>query len=272
MKKIFLFGNLGFCLITSSAFIMHSGGEIGKTGSPGEATCANCHSGGAGITTVSVNATPAITNNQYVPGQVYNMTITVANASLNKYGFDCEILTSTNANAGTISNAGPGVQFANSGAKKNATHTATKAGTGSADFTFDWTAPASGNAIIYVGGNAVNGNNSDTGDKAGNIAITLSDITAGIKENAANTIQFNFFPNPAASEINAEYKLIRTSEVSIGLFDLSGKEVLNLSREKQEPGIHLISKTLPADLAAGIYMIKFSMNDKVAKQQLFIKR
>jgi len=272
MKKRFIIISLPAVFAVTTGFVLNSGGIAGKTGSPGEATCANCHGGGAGITTVSINATPQFTNNQFLPGQTYTISIDVTNASFSKFGFGCEILNSSNANAGTIQNAGTGVGFAFAGAKKNAIHTSPKSGTGTANFTFEWTAPTSGTATIYAAGNAVNGNSSDTGDKPGNTNQVLTAFGTAIPDNSINHVNFQLFPNPSAEAFTVQYELSLTSMVNITITDLNGKEIKTIVNENQENGIHEIKGSLPTEIANGIYLLKFSVNGNIAAQRMLVKR
>jgi hypothetical protein len=259
--------------IGSSAFILKSsGGIVGVTGSPGEGTCAGCHSGGAGSTSVSVSASPAFTLNQYVPGQTYTLTITVSNAAFTRWGFDCEILTSTNTNAGTMTTALSGVKFLNSGARKNATQTTPLVSAGSGNFSFTWVAPVSGNATIYATGNAVNGNGSTSGDAPGQTSLALTAAsTAGVNEMVASGFSgINIFPNPVISEIKLRYNLIESGHVKVNLVDLQGKEVLLLNSEHQPAGAHSLSTEIPLGLPKGIYFVQLSLDQKQVTRRLII--
>jgi hypothetical protein len=85
MKKHLLILIISVLIFTgTSAFVwVSSSGIAGQTGAPGEGTCSGCHSGGGGVTTVSISAVPAFTNNEYVAGQTYTLSIivTIANFS-----------------------------------------------------------------------------------------------------------------------------------------------------------------------------------------------
>lgn len=266
---------LSFILLTVSAFVrISSGGIAGVTGSPGETTCANCHSGGGGTTTASISATPAFTGNQYNPGQTYTINVTVTNTSFTKFGFDAEVLTLSSTNSGTITTALSGVQFLNSGSRKNATHTAPKTGAGgTATFSFVWVAPASGTTKIFAAGNAVNGDGSTGGDKAGSASLILTPNATGIAENTSHTSHpLSVFPNPVSGDLRMQYTLLGDGKVKAALFDLSGREVEVLFSEYQQTGLHTISATIPEGTAAGLYMLKLSLNGNDYAQHLLISR
>jgi hypothetical protein len=274
MKKSLVYIPLLLAAFVSlSAFIkISSGGIIGVTGSPGESTCANCHAGGGGITTVSIIAAPAFNANQYTPGQTYTINIFVVNSSFSKFGFDCEILTTSNTNSGVMASAFPGVQFASTGGKKNATQTTPKSGAGSAAFSFQWTAPSSGTAKIYVAGNAVNGNGSTNGDTPGNMLLTLTPDLVSVKDENSVSGKFVIFPNPTSSELRMQYFVPQDGTIKAAVYNLHGQEVAVILDELQTAGVHSINANLPSDLQSGIYMVKLSQNDVQCAQSMLVKQ
>jgi hypothetical protein len=274
MKKILLsvLAALLVCILPSFNKKISSSGEIGTAGAPGEGTCTGCHSGGASGTSISITAVPAFSTNNYVPGQLYTITITVSHSTQPAFGFDCEILTSSNSNAGTMSAAGAGMQFANAGSKKNATHTSPKSGSGSASWTFNWTAPASGNAIFYVSGNAVNLNNNFTGDSPANKSMVLTPIaTTSIREQSEALSELRVFPNPSADICSVSYQASQEQQISIDLFELNGKLVKNMVNEKQNAGPHTNIIDLKG-IAKGVYLVKItSEGNAIASRMICVQ-
>lgn len=273
MKKLLLFGILTIIFSGTTAFIITSSGIAGQTGSPGEGTCAGCHAGGSGVTQVTFSSLPAFVSNQFIPGQTYTVTVNVANASFAKFGFDCEILTPANANAGTMTSTLTGVKFLNSAGRKNATHSTPKTGSGSAAFSFVWVAPATGTATIYAMGNAINGDNNTGGDTPSapaSMSLTAN-LSAGINESTQSGISgLNVYPNPVRSEFRIAYNLTEDAVVRAALYDITGKEVAELNNEKQPVGAHIISAQLPEGLAKGAYFVRLSVEGKQAAQRLII--
>jgi hypothetical protein len=162
-----------FVVFTSS--MLDNNGKAGKTNSPGEQTCVNgCHQSFAlnsGPGSISISAA-GMTNNQYVPGQAYNMTITVAQTGVGLFGFDCEALLASNNNAGTLTitdAASTRIKQAtvNSVVRNNVTHTLNGGSSANSKaFNFTWTAPpaGSGNVTFYFSGVAANASNTNSGD------------------------------------------------------------------------------------------------------------
>lgn len=277
MKKKFTSITLALiALITSSAFIAkyQSTGMAGFTGSPGEGTCNSCHFGnsvpGSGTT---ITATPSFTNNEYVPGTDYLITIEVASPGINSYGFGCEILNSTNTNAGTMHTPGAGVKFLNSGGRRNAVHTSTKAGTGGTTFTFNWTAPTDGdNATIYVAGNAVNANGGNTGDfpmTPVSLALTAEvPIDTDVREHASSQLtQVSVYPNPATDITKVSYFLSNKKSLRIELVNLNGSVVKEFTDKVQDSGPHSQILDLQG-IASGVYFIKVTIEGQKPTQKL----
>jgi len=263
---------LGAIFISSTAFIIHSTGEAGETGSPSETTCTSCHSGGTGTTIVGITGSPAFTSNQYVPGQTYTVNVNVQNSAYGFFGFGCEVLNSSNTDAGTMTSCMSGAQFLTAtNGRKNATHTTPKAGTGSASFSFVWVAPSTGTTTIYAAGNAVNNNGNFNGDQVGTSSLVLSPSTTGIKEAVTTGFtDISVYPNPIVSKFKINYNIATDAMVNASLYDIQGKLVNELINEKQTSGNHILKANLPDGLPKGAYIIKLTCNANIAAQRLVI--
>ncbi len=264
---------LSAIFISSTAFIIHSAGEAGYTGSPSETTCASCHSGGTGTTIVGITGSPAFTSNQYVPGQTYTVNVNVQNSAYNSFGFGCEILNSSNTDAGNMTSCMSGAQFLTAtNGRKNATHTTPKTGTGAATFSFVWVAPSTGTATIYAAGNAVNNSNNFNGDKVGTSSLVLSPTTTtGVKEAVATGFtDISIFPNPIVSKFKISYNIATDAIVNTSLYDIQGKLLNELINEKQVSGNHTLKLSLPDGLPKGAYIVKLVANSNIGAQRLII--
>lgn len=75
---------------------------------------------------------------------------------------------------------------------------------------------------------------------------------------------FQNYPNPFNSETIIRYVLPKASDVKIQIYNILGKEVRNLHRNKEEPGDHVArwdGKDREAkDLPSGVYFIRFQAN------------
>jgi len=264
-------------VLTTSFIIKWSSGIPGRTGSPGETTCSACHSGGSGTTVVNISATPAFTSNQYVPGTTYTVNVTVANNSYSNFGFGCEILdANSNTDAGIMTTPLTGVQFLTaSNGRKNAVHTSPKSGTGSATFSFVWTAPTgTNNIVIYAAGNAVNANGTTSGDAVGTRSLSLSANTTGIKK-ITNNVKINVYPNPASDFISIHVENVsNVGNVNIELWDLKGNKVAHLNASQLNVGTQNIRVFLPDNVNSGLYILKIQSanNQTIASKMIIVKK
>ncbi len=174
-------------LVILSSSTISDNGKAGKTGSPNELTCIDCHasfspnSGGGSISFSS----PGMPGFQYTPGQTYNMSVTVSKASVFLFGVGIEALTSSNNNGGTLNitdAASTQIKFATVSAvsRRNVVHTlGGGVGSGSKVFNFSWTAPAAGtgNVTIYFAGVAADGSTDEDGDYVYNSSQVLTEST-----------------------------------------------------------------------------------------------
>lgn len=275
-KLVLLFSLILIALGGSSYVIIYNSGIAGYTGSPGEANCSSCHSGGSSPSSaISISSTPSFSNNEYVPGTTYTMEITVSATGFSKFGFGCEILNASNANAGLMQNQGSGVKFLNTpSGRKNAVHSTGKTNSGSAVFSFEWVAPQSGAATIYASGNAVNGNNSSSGD----LPITPVSLAlqaqapinpVSIKEADALIGEMNMYPQPSDGITQLSYVLKQSTRIEISICDLSGKELKRFDEGKQEQGQHQKLMNLEG-ISEGVYFVKLLGEGQRLSQKLLI--
>jgi hypothetical protein len=159
-------------LIVSLAFFLTSSTSNppnGRTGAPGDGLCsdANCHASAGSFTgNVMVSGLPAIVS----PNATYSITVTVNDFSGNaaKAGFQLVALDNSANNMGMITGNAAVASTTVTNGRNYAEHDPAKnlSGTGTASWTFDWTAPnAPGEDItMYVAGNIANGQGNKTGD------------------------------------------------------------------------------------------------------------
>jgi len=87
-------------------------------------------------------------------------------------------------------------------------------------------------------------------------------LAASVKNDAIVSGRFEVYPNPVISDAVLNFDLIRDSEVSVDIMNISGQVVHSLQLGELLEGNH--SRTLDmSPLAAGMYYIKTSMNDQI---------
>ena len=159
--------------LTRTASADAGGPPAGRTGAPGETTCSSCHDGAVSNGQFTISAPQG-----YVPGQTYQITVTHSTTDLTRmrWGFELTaLINSNNTKAGDLAlintlttrlrnNAGPG--SARQYVEQNGGGTFVGQTLG-ANWTFNWTAPATnvGPITMYAAGIQAD-NDGDTGGDA----------------------------------------------------------------------------------------------------------
>lgn len=276
MTKALQISIAGSILVLSltSARVLQNNGIAGYTNSPGEQNCTACHNGSpvnSGSGSLAISTTPSISPSGYVPGTTYTVDVRVSQTGITLFGFGAEILTSANANSGTITvlNATQ-TKILNSGARRNIVHQLNGgAGTDFKTFSFQWVAPATaGSATIYASGLAANGNNQNSGDNVYTASLPISS-SVGIREyNLSSTV--SLYPNPARERVMLSYELNNEALVTCSLSGLNGQHVADFYSEKQTPGNHEHNLLIPTFVQPGLYLVQLIVNGEATSRRLII--
>lgn len=171
------------------------GPDAGYAGVPGETICSHCHIGSFGSGSVTVNFPGGYT---YTPGAKQHLVVTISDPVQRRWGFELTVRQANNSavQAGSfipgpegytqLVCTQPGFQTQAFGSSCPSsmplqyieqTLTGTQPGPRRlVSFEFDWTPPDTdvGNVVVYVAGNAANGDNSVMGDHIYSQRYTLS--------------------------------------------------------------------------------------------------
>ncbi len=267
-------------------------GQASSVGSPGElGTCSRngCHGAGSGGLTdnagpgsVTLSSVPAMTNNQYVPGQLYHLTVTVAQSGVVHFGFACEILDNSGSTNTHVNNTAGAVTVT------DATHTTIwqAFGTGrlsitqssgggmssnTCNFIFDWTAPASGAVNVFLAGNATN--NDAAADSPDNIYTyqpVLTPLITGIAEEDIEAFVATAFPIPTHDVLNLRCKIQEETMVTVGLYNMNGLFIRTLE-DKMHPAGTFLESYAVNDLYKGAYFLKISCGSKNLTKTILIE-
>ncbi len=93
----------------------------------------------------------------------------------------------------------------------------------------------------------------------------------GVQEAANNISGINAYPNPASSSMNIIYSINDAHNVSIRLYDVTGREVKQLMEEKQISGLHNIAIDVK-DITEGIYLLKITADESSATARIVVNR
>ncbi|MCS7297193.1 MAG: choice-of-anchor V domain-containing protein [Bacteroidia bacterium] len=185
----------------------------GRTGAPGEGTCAGCHGGGSPAPTITLthNGQPLST---YIPGgSPIQISLSVSHPTLSKYGFQLTVLSSQSGqeetpNQGLAVGSGVGITLQSRGARQYVAHQGVSS---TGVWTFEWRPPLTniGPLTWYIAANAVNGNGSPNGD-----APATATVTVQPDQNASLDIQ-----------LSAERIHLPSETIEASFYTLEGREV-----------------------------------------------
>lgn len=236
----------------------------GKTGAPGETTCAqsSCHSGGTFTGTVNISGIP----DTVVANQSYTLTLTnTSNAS--KAGFQLTCLTSANAKCGALT-AGSGVNVATGSSRQYARQSTPKTlSGGSTSWTFTWKAPATlavDSFKFYFVTLCANGNGNRTGDNVllNSKSVHFKTLTSAASDPVADRM-VSLYPNPARDFVRVTLTEAASGEVT--LFDANGRQVLHSALDAE-------TQLNVSSLPVGIYTAQIHFGERTALKRLVIER
>jgi Secretion system C-terminal sorting domain len=228
-----------------------TGAETGLGNPAGCSTGTGCHGTSAttGITVAIELDSAGIPTTHYKAGMTYTVKIKGTNTTANtlpKFGFQLGVIKGTTAattplNAGTwattglptstrYSAASPGNYVLNIVEHSSAIVATT--GTGATGSTYveslSWTAPVSGTGPISIWGalNAVNANNSESGDFWNTNHVTINEwVSTASVATVVSGINLKAYPNPVANTLNLQIE--NAGSYSVQVFDVSGKSIAN---------------------------------------------
>ena len=245
-----------------------NGAPAGRTGSPGDGglTCAGSGCHGATPTAGSNLFLVGVPAAGYNPGQTYLVQVNFSGTG-NK-GFQISPQSPSGTLLGQLINTTTSgtqrTQLVGSG--KYITH-GTAQSTASGSWTFQWRAPAAGTGAVTFYGAFVNGRNTGLRTEA----ITIQENPAASVGETGKLQQFRMYPNPVNDRLTLSYSLERPEKVNIKVYDITGREALQLINEQQEAGEHQMSFDLKPQLNPGVYFVSVDAGGKRFSQKLLVK-
>lgn len=255
-----LFFALSIVLISSILLISEPlGAPAGYTGSPGDAN--NCGTACHGVTPTRVtNVLNAnIPSSGYTPNATYNITVSISGSPTSKKGFQV----STQDNSGNLK----GVLVAGAGSKtvgmsKYVTHNMYKTDATSI-WIFNWTAPVSGSGSVGIYGAFVN---NKPNVSLQSLMVNESTSTAVNELNLFNGVEI--YPNPASDFINIKLNNKLVGIFTLQLFDMTGKEKMNVNLNASNQ----FKIEIPNELEKGIYLLKLKNGETEKVFKLLIAK
>ncbi len=286
MKFKFIYTLLSLSLL-AFIFMSHEAGRAadqgeGNTGAPGDQTfggnprtCISCHGGDGSIQTVisivvlDETDTPIT---EYIPGQTYRVRVShdVAVGNPVGYGFQALCLTAPldqeGDDAAGFSNPASNVQIA---VADNGRQYAEQNGMSDSEvFEVDWTAPIAGTGTVtfYTCGNAVNDDNTNSGDGADCETLELTEGDPSSTSEPEDLVLIYLFPNPVEDRMQVMLDSPVPAVFNMEIFDMSGRLML-----EHEIGFVSGESVFLFDvnrLSTGTYIVKFSNGDNIATGKL----
>ena len=238
----------------------------GHTGAPGETGCDGCHGGAPNTGPGTLTLDWSDTSGHYVPGQVYDAVVTLAQADRDKFGFvGLALKDSGNTTTGQFSiDDVDRTRTYNDGPRKYVSHTPCGADadpSGSLTWTFHWQAPATdvGAITIYLAGLAANHNHNTSGDDTYEFALHLTpaDTVASANNERLDEVQFSLHPNPVSpgEMLNLSMAMMQAGILQMRLLDSSGRMVRSFHLGEKTTGKQTFALET-AGLAAGVYFLE----------------
>lgn len=235
-----------------------TGSPGAKSGSPGDAgaTCTACHS-----STVKAKEgwiTTDVPSEGYVAGEVYTITLSVAQSGITKFGFE---LTAEDAlgNKVGIFDIGNNNEIKILSSFSSVTHTSsgTSASNGERVWSFKWTAPdeATGEVGLYAAINATNANNATSGDAIYTTELKLAEQIDNSIEQFLLEGWLKVYPNPAVDIVKVHMNGLKQQYLAYTIYNIQGKLILSntIAINRKNSILSIDVQTLPT----GNYIIHF---------------
>ncbi len=248
-----------------------NGAPFGTTGAPSEMNCTLCHSGTAIPNSNVVTINFSGTNNKYVPGSTYTVSITVASASP-KNGFETTALEDAgNTNSGTwvITDATNTQPVTGANSRNYVTHT--HAGTVQTTWSFDWTAPAAGtgDVTIYTAGMIANGDGSSSGDEVHLNKLTIQEDTSNdiLEQSASTELDNSFKVLNNQGEVRLSFEAQKEGMAKISILSMEGK-IVTKQKVSVYKGLNTTSPINLNSLPKGIYLVSLTLDGTLVTRKI----
>lgn len=228
-----------------------------KTGAPGEGSCVDCHSGSTLPASGVVSFSFSGANNLYVPGQSYDITISLTGSV--KTGFQMTALDDNDSAAGDFT-AGTNSQTQSNAGKNYINHSASS---GVDSWTFLWNAPSvsAGDVTFYYAVNETNNNGNNQGDQiyigSNSISEDVSSGIATISDKEETVIDMIVQNN----SLMTSFSLEEDANIYFAAQDISGKQLDYHNFGQMNAGLQSFNIPLDSKYSSGIYLFTVFVNN-----------
>jgi hypothetical protein len=213
------------------------GAPVSSTGAPDEVNCttSGCHDDTkANIGEAQTQIQIGESEQQYEPGKIYPITVTIADAKSRRFGFQIVALDSDNKNAGNIrvtdatrTQVITNPNYLTDRQYGTYTYPGTEpASNGVGSWTVQWTAPEKnvGKITFYAATVSANDDNTDKGDQVYTTSRSLQPRLA-ISVKNEDEVYERLSPNPASEIVNIPLGKSSNSISTISVVNVTGKTV-----------------------------------------------
>jgi hypothetical protein len=265
-----MFRSISFLLLTwfflTNASKDPNNPPTGRTGAPGETTCAqsSCHNGGTYTGTVALTGIP----DTVIAGQTYTLTLTNTSNAV-KAGFQMTCWDANNVMSGTFTAPnGSGVNIGSgAGTKRYARQSSPKTlSGGSAAWTYTWKAPttAAGNkATFYYVSLCANGTGNQNGDNVLQASKSVVLKAASANQDVLAPSAYAFYPTLVTNG-SLFVELREADQGQLVVYNTQGKIV-----KKQV--LTAFNQLDVSHLSSGAYTVQIQVDDKTAWQKFIVE-
>lgn len=258
---LFFVGTLAYLSLLGN----RSGSPTGRTGAPGESTCATsgCHNStlNSGSATINLGIDDGVT--AYVPSQTHKVSISIDSPqAAGRNGFEIVALDAQDMNVGSWILSGDDKRTRSSNGKDYVTHT--NNGSGQSSWEIDWKAPDSdaGAVTFYLAVNDANNNGGRTGDDIYTTSLEVSVETVSSVNNINSLKDISVYPNPIRSQINLKVNLTEPTKLSARLVNSLGQLIEGQLFQYDFPaGATYFPIESPSGLNSGFYFLELRNED-----------
>jgi len=268
---LFLFGLIVYIALLGN----RSGSPAGRTGAPGESTCASssCHNVDLNTGSATINVTLNTDQMTYRLGETHQIAIAIDSAQVEgRNGFEIVALDTLNNNVGAWILAGADKRERSSDGRNYITHTTD--GSAQAAWEIDWQAPETdvGAVTFYVAVNDANNNGGRTGDDIYTTSLAVeAAIVSSVKE-ISSLAGFNIYPNPVQEQLNLQLNLTTETYLTGTIHNVVGQSITELFQGPISAGTSLQTFTIPQNLTTGHYFLALRSSEGAVKSIPFIKK
>lgn len=222
-----------------------------------------CHGGQNAGVNVTINGPATL-----AAGATGDYAVTIQGGPLSRAGTNIAV------SAGTLSViAGEGTKLVGG----EITHTGPKTPvSGVVTFSFKYTAPATAGAItMYANGNSVNFNGNNSGDQWNFAPNKTIDVVTGIEDDVTinGYALGQNYPNPFNPSTTISFAVKNAADITIALYDVTGKQVAVLAEGFYDAGTHSINlNTAEYGLSSGVYFYKMQAGSFISVKKLVLTK